>query len=70
MTVKSVKRMTDEGANETLKEICEGMKEFGDNCTDSAKTLVIELMEKVLNPLAEDDFFGTEGWEHYFGIED
>ena len=62
--------MSDEGCVETVKEICEGMKTFVDNCDESARFLLNELVEKVLNPLGDEDFFGTEGWEHYFGMED
>ncbi len=70
MNIKTVKRMSDEGAVETLNDICDGLRKFGENCEDSAKELVIELIENVLEPLGNEDFFGTEGWEHYFGIED
>jgi hypothetical protein len=32
-----------------------------------------ELLEKIVNKLDEldgEDFFGTEGWKHHFGLED
>jgi hypothetical protein len=70
MTAKNIKKMSEAGTVDTLNEICEGLKDFGENCPESAKALLIELVEKVLNPLSCDDFFGTEGWEHYFGMED
>jgi hypothetical protein len=70
MNSKSIGKMSDEGCVETLKEICDGMKKFVDNNDESARFLLNELIENVLNPLDGEDFFGTEGWEHYFGLED
>ena len=32
-----------------------------------------DLLEKLINELDkldEDDFFGTEGWKHHFGIDE
>ncbi len=32
-----------------------------------------ELLKKIVDKLDEldgEDFFGTEGWKHYFGMED
>lgn len=34
-----------------------------------SKNLLKDIIYK-LNELSEDDFFGTEGWEHFFGFED
>jgi len=34
-----------------------------------AKTLLIVLLTK-LDDLSDEDFFGTEGWRHYFGLGD
>ena len=36
---------------------------------DGAKELLNEIISK-LDDLDGDDFFGTEGWRHYLGIED
>ena len=70
MNLKQIRRLSEEGAVETVNEICDGMKNFVANNSDSAKTLLEELFTNVLDPLGSEDFFGTEGWEHYFGIED
>jgi hypothetical protein len=71
MTNKSINKMSEDGCVETLKEICDGLKLCAENFEeDSARYLLTELVEKVLNPLDGEDFFGTEGWEHYFGMED
>ena len=34
---------------------------------ESLVEILGELIEK-LNELDQDDFFGTEGWQHYLGI--
>lgn len=36
---------------------------------EQAKTLLTKIVKK-LDGLDGDDFFGTEGWKHYLGIED
>jgi hypothetical protein len=70
MTTITVRRMSEKGAVDTLNEICDGMKDFIGNNRDSAKELICGLIENVLDPLAAEDFFGTEGWEHAFRLED
>lgn len=34
-----------------------------------AKELLFQIIEK-LDDLDGEDFFGSEGWQHYFGLED
>ena len=29
-----------------------------------------DLMEDTMNGMERDDFFGTEGWRHFFGLPD
>jgi hypothetical protein len=36
---------------------------------EGAKEYLKDLIQK-LDEVDEDDFFGTEGWRHYFGLED
>lgn len=36
---------------------------------DGAKDYLANLINK-LDDLDEEDFFGTEGWRHYLGLED
>jgi len=43
------------------------------NLDDMKDEAVRNLLEKIidkLDELDEEDFFGTEGWEHFFGLED
>ena len=35
----------------------------------AAKELLQKIMDQ-LDELDEDDYFGTEGWKHRFGVED
>ena len=70
MNLKQIKRLSEDGAVETINEICDGLKDFVANNPECAKTLLEELFQKILNPLSNEDFFGTEGWEHALGIED
>ena len=36
--------------------------------TNKAKDELLETLIEKLDSLDEEDFFGTEGWKHYFGI--
>lgn len=40
------------------------------NFTQEAKNELLKKIIEELDRLDEDDFFGTEGWKHHFGIED
>ena len=35
---------------------------------EQAKKLLLKIVDK-LEELSEDDFFGTEGWEHFFNMD-
>ena len=43
--------------------------EVSDMSEESAKRLLNRIIFK-LDELDEEDFFGTEGWKHYLGLED
>lgn len=62
--------MSDAGATELVREICNGLTKFVDNNEESAKPLLGVLLTGFLVPLSEEDFFGTEGWEHGLGCEE
>ena len=40
-----------------------------DMTEDQAKNILRNIIGK-LNELDEDDYFGTEGWMHFFGFDD
>lgn len=64
----NIKKMSDKGKLKTLDEICEGLSKFAHNNPDIVTDLLICLECDLLSPLAEEDFFGTEGWEIGLGI--
>lgn len=59
----NVEKMSEEGAKNTVEQICDGLKEFLTNNPEQAKPLLAAMVDGFLDDLAEDDFFGTEGWE-------
>lgn len=61
-------KLSDAAALTTVNEIADGLKEFVKNNPESAK-MICEHLGPCLDELSEDDFFGTEGWLHAFGIE-
>jgi hypothetical protein len=64
----NIEKMSDKGAVQTVTEICNGLKQFVLDNPESAKELLLVLVQETLEPLAQDDFFGTEGWEHGLGV--
>jgi hypothetical protein len=44
------------------------LNKFIANNPESAKELLVQMIQETLDPLAQDDFFGTEGWEHGLGV--
>jgi hypothetical protein len=64
----NIEKMSDAGAAKTVSEICDGLKQFVADDPGAAKELLLVLVQETLEPLAQDDFFGTEGWEHGLGI--
>jgi hypothetical protein len=65
----NIRKMTDEGAVDTINEICDGLKTFFENNPENCKEFLKMLVEEVLDPLAAEDYWGTEGWEHGLNVE-
>jgi hypothetical protein len=61
-----VSKLNDEAVTETLKAIFSTIIECD---VDAQRDFLKELADK-MDELAEDDFFGTEGWEHWAGLDD
>ena len=36
---------------------------------ENIEHILLNLQTHFLDPLAEEDFFGTEGWEHWLGLD-
>jgi len=70
MNISNIEKMSDEGAVKTVEQICDGIKRFISKNPKQAKELLVVMELELLDMLAADDFWGTEGWEHCFGIED
>ncbi len=64
----NINKLSDAAKVTTINEICDGLKEWIKSNPSDADTVLVSLVE-MLQPLQEDDFFGTEGWGHAFGIE-
>jgi hypothetical protein len=43
--------------------------DIDDLTEEQAKNLLSQLVSK-LDELDDEDFFGTEGWRHFFGIDE
>ena len=55
---------------EILKLIGEKLIEMSKNdYAENIELVLHNLQTNFLDPLAEDDFFGTEGWEYWLGLE-
>jgi hypothetical protein len=65
----NIKRLSDEGAKEVLAKVLGGIQEHADR-NECHKEILQDMKENFLDPLAEDDYFGTEGWEAAFGLDD
>ena len=52
-----------------IQGFCNQVKSINQTHPKNARFLLEDLVKGVLDPLAEDDFWGTEGWEHRFGME-
>ena len=47
----------------------EGTVKVSNMTATAAKEMLQKIVDK-LDELDEEDFFGSEGWRHYFGFED
>lgn len=65
----NISKLSDAAKITTVNEICDGLKQFIKDNPESADDLLSGMVHGFLNDLQADDFFGTEGWEHAFGIE-
>lgn len=65
----NITKLSDAAKITTINEICDGIKEFIKNNPESAGVILESLVDGTCEALNEDDFWGTEGWEHAFGIE-
>jgi hypothetical protein len=69
MTVNRIRKMNEDEAVDTVHMICDGLKDYVANNPEGSKALLEKLIAGTIEPLSENDFFGTEGWESAFGVE-
>ncbi len=62
----NIEDLTEEQAKDLLKCLSDKFERLDDYQT---KVLLKEFI-KVIDDLSCEDFFGTEGWKHFFGFED
>ena len=69
-TVRAINKMSGEGLVELFDEIVEGLRQYYVATADTKERR--ELMRRFVeqfDELDEQDFFGTEGWRHTFGMD-
>lgn len=62
-------KLKSQAQREMLEDIAIGITEFAKNRDDQCVELLLCEIDMLFNNLDQDDFFGTEGWKHNFGIE-
>jgi hypothetical protein len=64
-----IQDMKPEAQIRTLKDLCKQISEIPDaSLAPNAESLLTAIVE-VLDEQSQDDAWGTEGWQHYFGYE-
>ena len=64
----SMSDLNERAAKRVLGAIGQGLIRFAENREGEDCISLLEQLEGVFDDLSMDDFFGTEGWKHYFGI--
>lgn len=60
----------EEKQREILKLIGEKFIEIAeDSDAEEVELILSTLQQSYFEPLAAEDFFGTEGWEHWLGLD-
>ena len=63
----NIKKLSDEGVEQTLNEILNGLKTYMKNNPECNREL-LTLLSDCFSEVDGEDFFGTSGWEDYFNI--
>lgn len=70
MPLTEVTDMKPESQIRTLKDICKKIAEANDDDLECNAEVVLAALIDALDETSEDDGWGTEGWQHFFGYED
>lgn len=63
-------RLTIEERREVLRNVGQYLIKLSDYPADTVNSEYEALADYYLDPLGQEDFFGTEGWMHFFRIEE
>ena len=66
----NISKLTTETKRQLLKDVGEYLICMSEEDEDRMESELDALVEYYLDPLSGDDFFGTEGWEEFFGLYD
>lgn len=67
MKYHTIENLKPEAQRDMLRDLCKQISELKDDMLQlNGEPLLIALVE-VLEEQSQDDAWGTEGWQHYFG---
>lgn len=66
----NINRLSATGKAEVLSAILSGIQRCADNDGADSVEVLLDALVPVMDDLGAGDFFGTEGWEHYCGLDD
>lgn len=64
----NISKYTEKAKAETLKDICKQIAEMDTEDLEGLSAGLLSAIIPVLDEQSQDDAWGTEGWEHYFGL--
>lgn len=63
-------KLSIQARREILKKVANYLKTASEDQDPDEVGLTLEvLVEYFLDPLSAEDYFGTEGWENFFGVD-
>lgn len=65
-----IDQLTVSAKRSLLKKLFLGLYQETDEVPEEWINAMLKWMLPVLEEMAEEDFFGSEGWQHFFGVED
>lgn len=64
----NIDKLNTEAKREILSKVAKHLQEMSESTyPEEVDSTLRELVDYYLDPLSAEDFFGTEGWEVYFG---
>lgn len=67
----NIRKLKIEDQRAMLRDLCKQISEIGDDylTEEFTETTLADLISN-LDEASQEDHFGTEGWEHFFGYEE